>query len=155
MVYSKNLFKILQFMKFMFVFSFENCFYHGQWGDLELFVIYIPGIWKIELIFQFLFIIVLVQGYSELRILNCSWILALYIAAWNPPEDADADADEYADADRHPHCGCGCGSSMSGSIIHFLFTFRMRMRIEYELGLRDKQKINEGSIPEGWRKLQF
>ena len=31
-------------MKFMVVFSFENCFYHGERGDLELFDIYIPGL---------------------------------------------------------------------------------------------------------------
>ena len=79
MFYSKYLFKILQFIKFMVVFSFKNCFYHGQWGDLELLVFISLAYGKIELIFQFLFIIVLVQSYSELRILNCSWILAIWL----------------------------------------------------------------------------
>ena len=149
----------------MVVFFFENCFYHGQWGDLELLGIYIAGIWKNRINISIFVYYFLVQGYSELRILNCSWIPALYsyIAEWNPHADADADADcgcgcgwalwmrvrmririviRIADAGANSDADCGCGSSMIDSIIHFLFTLRirmrmrMRMRIEYELGFR-------------------
>ena len=94
----------------MVVFSFKNCFYHGQWGDLELFGIYIAGILKNRINISIFVYYFLVHCYSELRILNWSWIRALYIAEWNPPADADED------------CGCGCGCG-------WWFRMRMRMRI--------------------------